>query len=343
MKSDNTYPPRLIDHLGRRLNYLRVSVTEHCNLRCRYCYGSKRPPLPKRPPMTDDQIVAAAELFARLGVNKVRLTGGEPLFRSSLVKLVRRISRLPGIELVGLTTNGVLLAHNKADRNVGPPLLERLIAAGLHRINISLDSLDRENYRRITGRDCLGKVLEAIETAQQSGAFPRVKVNTVVLRGVNDFEVREMALWALERGIDLRFIEFMPTLGSGWDEESFVSEAETRERLALELRPDDELPDPSATAVYYRSGAYPGRLRFISPVTRSFCSRCNRLRLTASGELMGCLFSWNRIDISPILNGKFGKTEKNDYIGKIIKAPDFRVLPYNKTGACKPEMISVGG
>lgn len=272
--------------------------------------------------------------FASLGITKVRFTGGEPLLRREIVDLVHQTSLLSGISMIGLTTNGLLLE----------PKLPSLINAGLNRLNISLDTLDRTVFRKVTGVNGFDRVYSAITTAEQSGAFDCIKINTVVMRNINDHEIHRFALWALERKIDLRLIEFMPTRGSGWGQDLFVSEDEIRNQIGLMLEPlpvNNNSPGPART--YTLPGA-PGRISFISAISRNFCHKCNRLRLTSDGVLLGCLFLNKGIDLKPVLAGNRGNHEIARVIRHILTAPGLRRMP-EETSILRanPFMRMVGG
>jgi len=324
----------LKDKFGRSITYLRVSLTEKCNLNCGYCYGNSTCAGESPDRLSDDDLLKLIEAFSLLGIDKVRFTGGEPLLRKNIVDLVRETSK-PGIfRVIGLTTNGVLLAK----------MLDALIRAGLNRLNVSLDSLDRDTYRKITGKDRLADVLEAVDLAERSRAFGYVKINVVVMWGINDHEISRFAEWALPRNIDLRFIEFMPARSPGWGEELFVGEEEIRRKTGLELEPllTDSLS--AGPANIYRHGQYPGRVGFVSAISRSFCARCNRLRLTSRGDLVGCLYDGSALKLGPIIK----ETESNEELAGIIER-SFKEKLYRKSpddnivNGFKPSMRDIGG
>jgi cyclic pyranopterin phosphate synthase len=294
---------------------LRVSVTDRCNFRCLYCLpetdaaaGFQRfrfrpgfappaaPPAPpwqaKLPSLTFDEMERAVRIAVQLGIEKVRLTGGEPLLQPHLPALVQKIARLPGLRDLAMTTNGLLFLHKG----------QALRDAGLRRVSFSLDSLDRDNFKRITGRDGLATVLAAMELAQKIGLQP-VKVNAVIIRGLNDHEIVPLAQFARVRQVSLRFIEFMP-LDSGrvWDKELVVSGAEILRRLRehLSLQPVVSA-NPSETARRWTLDGGAGEIGIIAPVTEPFCGHCNRLRLTADGKIRTCLFSAVEHDLGAAL------------------------------------------
>jgi cyclic pyranopterin phosphate synthase len=304
-----------VDGHGRVLRDLRVSVTDHCNFRCLYCLpetdaaasfqqsrfrpaaapapAAARPHGPGRQaPLSFEEIERAIRIAVELGIEKVRLTGGEPLLQPRLHQLVRRIAALPGLRDLALTTNGYLF----------PEKARELREAGLQRVSFSLDSLDRERFRKITGRDGLGAVLASIELAQAIGLEP-VKVNAVVIRGLNDQEIVPLAEFARERRLSLRFIEFMP-LDSGrvWDKDLVVSGAEILRRLRERLDLHPVAPaNPSETARRWSLESGRGEIGIIAPVTEPFCGHCNRLRLTADGKIRTCLFSAVEHDLGGLL------------------------------------------
>jgi GTP 3',8-cyclase len=282
-------PGTMNDAYGRRLNYLRVSLTDACNLRCVYCMPEDIRFRPAATLLQDDEILTLVRVAASLGVNKIRLTGGEPTVRHGVVNLVRNIVAIPGIERVVMTTNGIKLAE------LAGPLAE----AGLAQVNISIDSLDPVKFRRITRRGDLADVWQGITAAEAAGLRP-VKLNCVVTRGFNDDEVVELARLTLDNPWEVRFIELMP-LGSVADfqQDQVVSSAETRSRIEAALGPLEVVPghnghDPARP---YRLPNARGQLGFISSVTEPFCEGCNRLRLTADGKLRLCLLRDDEADL----------------------------------------------
>ncbi len=283
-------PPRaIIDQFGRRLTYLRVSVTDACNLRCVYCMPEDMTFRPRHELMTDEEIMTIVRLMAELGITKVRLTGGEPTIRPRIVEIVRQIARIPGIRDLAMTTNAILLAQ----------LAEPLARAGLQRVNISLDTLDPKKFRFITRRGDLSQVWAGIEAAEAAGLKP-LKLNVVVTRGFNDGEVVDLAKLTLDRDWDVRFIELMP-FGSEAEfaQTAVVRAAEIRERIEAALGPMHPVPghDPRDPARPYRLMGARGTLGFINSISEPFCSACNRLRLTADGKLRLCLLRDGEFDI----------------------------------------------
>ena len=279
------------DSFQRPINYLRISVTDRCNLRCIYCMPPEGIPLmPRSALLTYEEIQMVVRVAVEMGINKVRLSGGEPLVRAGLVNLIRMLSQIKGIDDLSLTTNGVLLKHQAA----------QLKEAGLHRVNISLDTLRRPRFREITGYDRLPEVLEGIEQAHKVKLEP-VKINVVVMRGINDGELLDFALLSKE-GWHVRFIELMPLVNRGIKHPEFVSAEEMYQGLASlgGLEPCSP-PTGQGPARYYQLPGAKGTVGFITPISEHFCFRCNRLRLTADGRLLPCLLSDEEIDLRPAL------------------------------------------
>ena len=288
---------RLTDNYNRSIEYLRISITDHCNLRCRYCvpFGG-RSQLPMSDILSYEEMFNIARAAVAGGVTKVRITGGEPLIRKNMVRFCHMLSSLPEISDLAVTTNGVLLASMAAD----------LKAAGVNRVNVSLDTLEVERYSQITGKNKFGRVLDGIEKAAATGLTP-IKINMVPMRGVNDDEIADMARWTLTAPFDVRFIELMPTSGWAQNQHSnlFISIDEVREAVesidCLEPIPHINTRGP---AVYARFPGAKGRIGFIAALSHHFCETCNRLRLTADGKLRACLFSEDEVDIKgPLRNG----------------------------------------
>jgi cyclic pyranopterin phosphate synthase len=289
-----------------------VSVTDRCNFRCFYCLPHGSPPetAPKSDVLTYEEIESAVEVFVSLGVEKVRLTGGEPMLRRDIETLVAKLARLPGVKDLALTTNG----YNLAERAAG------LKAAGLDRVTVSLDSLKRAAFTEITGVDMLSRVLEGIRAAQRVGLTP-VKVNAVIVRGHNETEVAEMAAFAREHAVHMRFIEYMPLdSGHGWSREQVVSGAEIRaainERLPLVARRGERGAE-TATRYRFADGA-PGEIGIIAPVTEPFCGACSRVRLTSDGQIRTCLFSKVEHSLRDVIRSGATRAEVADYIASVV-------------------------
>jgi len=283
-----TRPDRLIDRFGRVHRDLRVSVTDRCSLRCSYCMPADGVPLaPADRLLTADEIVRLVGIATTLGITEVRLTGGEPLVRADLVEIVAGIAALPAAPHLALTTNGLGL-----DRLAGP-----LVSAGLERINVSLDTLDRAHFAQLTRRDCLDAVLGGLMAARLAGLAP-IKLNAVLLPGVNDADAVELLDWAIDQGFELRFIEQMPLDGGHtWRRDHMVTAADILRRLgqAHRLSPlDGRGPAPAARWLVDDG---PGVVGIIAAVTEPFCADCQRLRLTADGQLRNCLFAQAESDL----------------------------------------------
>ncbi|HJQ31392.1 MAG TPA: GTP 3',8-cyclase MoaA [Pyrinomonadaceae bacterium] len=302
----------LKDSYGRPIRDLRVSVTDRCNFRCFYClpHGAPEETAPKEQLLTYEEIELAVSVFASLGVEKVRLTGGEPMLRRDIETLVSKLARVEGVKDLALTTNG----YNLAERAAG------LKAAGLERVTVSLDSLRRAAFTEMTGADMLARVLEGMRAAQRVGLTP-VKVNAVIVRGHNEEEVADMAAFAREHGVHMRFIEYMPLdSGHGWSRERVVSGAEIRaainERFLLVAKLV-ERGSETATRYRFADGA-PGEIGIIAPVTEPFCGACSRVRLTADGQIRTCLFSKVEHSLRDVLRAGATRAELADFVSSVV-------------------------
>jgi cyclic pyranopterin phosphate synthase len=284
----------LIDTFGRTHNNLRISVTDRCNLRCTYCMPEDVTFLDRSELMTFEEMARFVRIAVPLGIDKVRLTGGEPLMRRDLPKLVKMIADIPGIKDVGLTTNGLLLAE----------VAQSLFEAGLRRINISLDTLDPGRFRGVTRRDGLDRVLEGIFAARKAGFRP-VKINAVAVRGVTEHEVVPLAKFCREHGFEMRFIAYMPIGAEAWERGKVYFAHEILETLEREISPLSPASDydPKAPAMEFEYADGGGRVGIIASVTRPFCTSCNRVRLTADGKLRNCLFALDEADVKGLLRG----------------------------------------
>ena len=282
----------MTDQFGREINYARISVTDRCNLRCRYCMpecGVKK--IPHAEILSLEEILRVAEIFSRLGIKKIRLTGGEPLLRKNLPSLIQRLKNLAGIEQVTLTTNGVLL------KNLAP----ELIAAGLDGVNLSLDTLDEKIFADLTRRNFLGKVLEGLQSLDKNLSL---KINCVPLRGVNDDEILKLAAPAKDNPVKVRFIELMP-IGCAWESGlKGIPTAEifsTLEKSFGELVPVRQKNSLQGPAKYFRPKNFVGEIGFIDALEHKFCGSCNRIRLTAEGFLKTCLSFDTGLDVKNLL------------------------------------------
>ena len=273
----------MIDQYGRSIRYLRLSVTDRCNMRCRYCMPEEGVPLKKHDDMlTEDEMILAVRIAARLGVTKLRLTGGEPLVKKNILSICERAAAVDGIREVCMTTNGTLL------RKMAEPLKR----AGLRRVNISLDTLDADKYARMTRGGDLRQALDGLDAALGAG-FDKVKINAVLIGGYNDDEIPALAELTKRYPVDLRFIELMPMPGGAvFGDESYIPADRVLEALP------DAVPEGSAgVSRLYRLPEAPGRIGLISPLSRHFCDSCDRIRLTADGRLKPCLHSPEEISV----------------------------------------------
>lgn len=284
----------LVDSFGRMHSSLRVSVTDRCNIRCFYCMPNENIRFkPRREILTFEEIERFVRVGARLGIRKLRLTGGEPLVRAELPLLVERLARIPGIDDLAMTTNGVLLADQAT----------ALKQAGLQRLNISLDSLNEVTFQKIARREGLGRVLDGIAAALLAG-FEEVRLNAIAIKGLTESEIVPLAHFARERRLELRFIEFMPLDAENrWQPDQVLTGAEILCRLEREFGPliPAHRSDPSQPAVDFEYGDGRGRIGLIRPVSQPFCGDCNRLRLTAEGRVRNCLFSSVEWDARAVL------------------------------------------
>ncbi|WP_077530142.1 GTP 3',8-cyclase MoaA [Vreelandella utahensis] len=281
----------LVDQFGRTITYVRISVTDRCDFRCVYCMSEDMEFLPRQQVLSLEEIARIARIFRELGVEKIRLTGGEPLVRKGIVKLVEDIGGL-GLNDLAMTTNGSQLPHMAHD----------LRAAGMDRLNISLDSLDAEKFRSITRTGDLNKVIRGIDTAVEAG-FKGIKLNSVIMKNSNDHEVLDLVEFARSRGIDISFIEEMP-LGEISDhtrDETFCSSDEVREIIEQRYDLIPSTADTGGPSRYFQMPDSPSKVGFISPHTHNFCGDCNRVRLTVEGRLLLCLGNEHSKDLKGLM------------------------------------------
>ena len=303
----------LVDKFGRRVDYIRLSVTDRCDFRCVYCMTEDMTFLPRAQILSLEELYQVARAFTELGVKKIRLTGGEPMVRSDVMSLINRLGRLPGLEELLLTTNGAQL-----DKYAVP-----LKEAGLSRINISIDSLDAERFRRISRVGKLEKVLAGIDAARRAG-FDRIKLNSVIMRGYNEDEVIPLTDYALSRDIDIAFIEEMP-LGEASDhsrEETTCSNEWVRGQIEQKYRLLDSAEKTAGPSRYVQVIGKKSRIGFISPVSHNFCEDCNRVRVTVEGRLLLCLGNEHSVDLREILRGE--NSSRDDLKEEIIKSMDLK-------------------
>src|SRR5689334_13777174 len=332
-------PTMLRDSYNRPIRDLRVSLTDRCNFRCFYCLPHGEPPIaPKEQMLSYEEIDYVCDIFVSLGIEKIRLTGGEPMLRRDIETIVRKLSRLKNSGLVdlALTTNGYFL----------PDRAHELKTAGLNRVTISLDSLKQDVFKRMTGGDVLDRVLAGIAAAKDAGLEP-IKINAVIVRGHNENEVADFAAFAREYDVKMRFIEFMP-LDSGheWSRADVVSGKEIRERIN-ERFPLVKLAvnRGSETSARYRfADGAPGEIGIIAPVTEPFCGACSRIRLTADGQIRTCLFSTVEYSLRDVVRSGASRAEIVEYIESVILKKEPRHF-INDPGFVAPSrtMSFIGG
>ncbi len=328
----------LVDLHNRRINYLRISITDRCNLRCRYCMPKEGiSQFGHEEILRYEEILRLARLAVKKGITKIRVTGGEPLVRRGVVELVQQLARLEGIQDVSLTTNGILLADFSA----------ALFQAGLRRVNISMDSLDPEKYREITRGGQLSQVWDGIDAARREGLAP-IKINVVAMAGFNDLEILDFARLTLKDSLQIRFIEFMPIGSSSeWSPEQCLTAAEIKRRIEtfLPLVPlNNGRVSHEGPARLFKFPEAVGEIGFISPVSDHFCSSCNRLRLTADGKLKTCLFSDKETDLKPLLrSGASDETLERELDEAIAMKPLRHSAPGGVMKRCHRPMVKIGG
>ena len=284
-------PSPLIDNYGRRVSYVRMSVTDRCDFRCMYCMAEDMTFLPRSEVLSLEEFTLIAKSLKRLGVEKIRITGGEPLIRKNVLLLFQELGAL-GFKDLSLTTNGARLDRFAAD----------LVQAGVHRVNISLDTLNADRFHAITRTGKLNDVLRGISAAKDAG-FERIKINSVILQNHNIDEVIDLAEFAIDNGIDISYIEEMPlgTIDSHQRNEEFVSSAQILDRLSQKIPLNISTAQTGGPSRYWQVQGKPSRIGFISPHSNNFCSSCNRIRLTAEGRLLMCLGNEHSIDLRKVL------------------------------------------
>lgn len=323
----------LTDRFKRVINYLRISITDRCDLHCKYCVEKDFPFIPHDEILRYEEIIRFVRIVAELGMTKVRLTGGEPLRRKDLPFLLHEIASIKGIEDISLTTNGVSLGDK----------VWELKAAGLRRVNISLDSLKREKFSFITGVDAYDKVLDSIAKAQEAGLSP-VKINTVIIKDFNDDEVLDFVEFAKTEDVEVRFIEFMPFGDTGlWDCSKVVTSAEleTLIKKTYDLAPS--VNSHRGPARMFRMPGDRGKIGFISPISTHICSDCNRLRLTSDGKIKPCLFSDTKYDVKSLMRGGKSDEEIAQYVVEVVGAKPERKFESGVIRKCQRSMRTTGG
>jgi cyclic pyranopterin phosphate synthase len=321
-----------LDRFGRSMNYLRISVTDRCNLRCIYCMPPEGVPhISHSEILSYEEIRAVVQAAAHLGVRKIRLTGGEPLVRADFPELVKMLSQIEGIEELSLTTNGALLKD----------YAQALKQAGLSRVNVSLDTLRRSRFQHVTRLGELKDVLTGIEAAKEAGLLP-IKINTVVMRGINDDEILDFARMTYKDGWHVRFIELMPFKGVAQP----VPSVELQRRISSlgRLEPCTSITG-NGPAMHYRLAGAKGTIGFISPLTEiSFCSRCNRMRFTPDGKLRPCLLGDNEIDLKTPLRDNASMEELERLILKAVASkPEHHHLKDTSGRPVERKMSQIGG
>ncbi|MFM1897191.1 MAG: hypothetical protein RLZZ385_2265 [Pseudomonadota bacterium] len=309
----NASAPRLIDKFGRQVDYIRLSVTDRCDFRCVYCMTEDMTFLPRHQVLSLEELLLVGNAFTELGVRRIRITGGEPLVRNNILSLMQNLGALPGLDELLLTTNGAQL------EKFAVPLRQ----AGVNRINISIDSLQADRFARISRVGRLDKVLAGIEAARQAG-FDRIRLNAVIMKGYNDDEVLDLVDFALQRNLDIAFIEEMP-LGQASDhdrESTLCSNDWVREVISGRYQLLDSAAKTAGPSRYCQVAGSHSRIGFISPVSHNFCADCNRVRVTVEGRLLLCLGNEHSMDLRAILRDPAKSFE--DLKQAIVKAMDLK-------------------
>lgn len=326
----------LTDLFSRSISYLRISLTDHCNLRCQYCTPKEGAvKLASDELLSYEEILRVVRQAVALGIEKVRLTGGEPLVRRDVLAFIRKLGQIPGLNDIRLTTNGVLLVDYARE----------LKEAGISKLNISLDTLKSERFKEITGFDAFSRVWAGIGKAIELGFSP-VKLNVVAMKGVNDDEFVDFARMTITEHLHVRFIEFMPIGESSiWDKSKYISSAEIMDLLAplgaLEPAPSRRMDGPARV---FRFAGAAGSVGFISPMSHHFCDRCNRLRLTSEGRLRSCLLSDRETDLKQSLRSGAEDGEIRELIiAAILNKPKGHSLSTENGGSCHGQMSRIGG
>jgi cyclic pyranopterin phosphate synthase len=323
----------LIDSFGRKHTYLRISVTDRCNLRCTYCMPHEGMVWKKRAELlTYEEILRLSKIFTAMGIAKIRLTGGEPMVRKDLTFLVNELSRIDGLETLAMTTNATLLAEHAAD----------LKASGLQALNISLDTFKSERFRAIARTDDLNRVMAGIEKAIECG-FESLKLNTVVMAGVNDDEILDFVAFARTNKINARFIEYMPFKDNHWSQSQVVTFKDMKAKIEEHYRLIPKVSEASAVAKdFYIEGG--GQVSFITSMSESFCSTCNRLRLTADGSVKSCLFYPAEINLRDAIRSGAGDLELRGMIlYSLMQKPEAHPPAEEIAAADNRAMIEIGG
>jgi cyclic pyranopterin phosphate synthase len=302
----------LQDTFGRKINYLRLSVTDRCDFRCTYCMAEKMQFLPRSEILSLEECLQIAKIFVELGVDKIRLTGGEPLVRKDLPWLVSRLRKLDGLRELAMTTNGSQLAQHAA----------AMAEAGLDRVNISLDSLDPDNFHEVTRTGELKRVLQGIEAAIAAFGSRKVKLNTVLMRDFNHHQLTAMLEFVLARGLDISFIEQMPLGETGHRHaDSFYSSQDALAQLRQHYDLIPSVETSGGPARYWRIAGHASRVGFISPHSQNFCASCNRMRVTARGELYPCLGNEGMVDLLPVVRNSGDSDLRSRIMQAVVTKP----------------------
>lgn len=324
----------LVDRFGRKHTYLRISVTDKCNLRCFYCMPIEGIVWKRRDELLDfDEIKRIAEIFVKHGIEKIRLTGGEPLMRRDLPVLVKMLSRIEGLKTLAMTTNATELAENA----------QLLKDAGISQINISIDSLKKERFQSLTGRDQIERVLSGIETAQRV-AFDTIKLNVVAIAGVNEDEILDFIDFVKDTKLNVRFIEFMPFRDNNWKVDRVLTYAEMLAKIEERCQLVPIETEPSAVARDFSIKGHRGTVSFITSMSESFCSTCNRIRLTADGSVKSCLFFPAEVDLRDKMRAGATDAEIEEMIMySLLQKPEAHPPAEEIAAGLNRSMIEIGG
>jgi len=323
----------LIDDYNRVIDYVRISVTDRCNLRCRYCVDGEFAFIPHAEVLSYEEIIRFVKICAPLGVKKVRLTGGEPLARKGISYLLKELYGINGVTDISLTTNGVFLGH----------MVQELREAGLKRVNISLDTLKKDRFAYITGVDVFDEVLMSIELAIYSGLHP-IKINTVIIKDFNDDEILDFVRLARKWNHDVRFIEFMPFGDTSlWNSKDIITSQQIEEIIRREFDLAPSATSGSGPARMYDIEGGSGRVGFISPVSTHICAQCNRIRLTASGMIRPCLFSDVEYNVKNLIRSGKSDEELTEFVRSVVKVKPERKLEMGTIRKCQRSLRDIGG
>jgi len=324
---------RLIDDYNRVIDYIRISITDRCNLRCRYCIDGDFPFMPHTEILSYEEIIRFVRICASMGVQKVRLTGGEPLTRKGLPYLLKELKGIEGITDMSLTTNAVLLADN----------IDELKEAGLKRVNISLDTLRKDRFAWITCIDAFDRVIESIKKAAYSGLKP-IKINTVIIKGFNDDEIVDFVRIARKWDHEVRFIEFMPFGDTSlWKSTDIITSKQIEDIIRQKFELIPSLGTGRGPAKVYDIEGGSGRIGFISPISSHICAECNRIRLTASGMIRPCLFSDVEYDVKSLLRSGADDEAIKAFVRDVVKVKPERKLEIGSIKKCQRTLRNIGG